>query len=131
MQTPARAEHAEDDDDSAQSSEQHPTAVGSRQSSPHSIEVSAGSLLLPMGTPVADVTLVSVGKQYAQFEMDGVTRGTSVKLEGLYNLFNAAAALTVVRAVQRSSGTEHEADDDSLLSSLSRCHTGLRTRRSD
>ncbi|MEE8733890.1 MAG: MurT ligase domain-containing protein [Bifidobacterium crudilactis] len=118
-QTPARAEHTEDDDDSAQSSEQRPTAVGSRQSSSHAIEVSAGSLLLPMGTPVADVTLVSVGKQYAQFEMDGVTRGTSVKLEGLYNLFNAAAALTVVRAVQRSSGTEHEADDDSLLSSLS------------
>jgi UDP-N-acetylmuramyl tripeptide synthase len=83
------------------------------------IDVSGAGLMLPMGTPVADVTLVSVARQYAQFEMDGVTSGTSVKLEGLYNLFNAAAALTVVRAVQRSSDTEHEADNQALLASLS------------
>lgn len=76
-------------------------------------------LLLSRSRPIADVTLSSVGKQYAEFEMDGVVSGTSVKLEGLYNLFNAAAALTVVRAVQRVSGTQGAADDDSLLKSLS------------
>lgn len=93
-------------------------ADGSEQSGQR-IDVSGEELMLPMGTPVADVTLVAVGKQYAQFEMDGVTSGTSVKLEGLYNLFNAAAALTVVRAVQRSSDTQRDIDNKNLLNSLS------------
>lgn len=47
----------------------------------------------------ADVTLLSVGDHRASFAIDGTTYETDVKLEGVYNLYNAAAALAVVRAV--------------------------------
>ncbi len=47
----------------------------------------------------ADVTLLSVGEHRASFAIDGKTYETGVKLEGVYNLYNAAAALAVVRAV--------------------------------
>ncbi len=49
--------------------------------------------------PSADVTLLSVGDHRASFAIDGETYETDVKLEGVYNLYNAAAALAVVRAV--------------------------------
>lgn len=47
----------------------------------------------------ADVTLLAVGDHRASFGIDGETYETGVKLEGVYNLYNAAAALAVVRAV--------------------------------
>ena len=47
----------------------------------------------------ADVTLLSVGDHRAGFAIDGTTYETDVKLEGVYNLYNAAAALAVVRVV--------------------------------
>lgn len=47
----------------------------------------------------ADVTLVEVGDHSAVFRIDGVDRATTLKLEGLYNTFNAAAALATVRMV--------------------------------
>lgn len=47
----------------------------------------------------ADVTLLAVGDHRASFSIDGETYETGVKLEGVYNLYNAAAALAVVRAV--------------------------------
>ena len=47
----------------------------------------------------ADVTLRAVGDHRASFVIDGETYETTVKLEGVYNLYNAAAALAVVRAV--------------------------------
>lgn len=47
----------------------------------------------------ADVTLDAVGDHRATFAIDGETYETDVKLEGVYNLYNAAAALAVVRAV--------------------------------
>ncbi|MBW3088315.1 DUF1727 domain-containing protein [Bifidobacterium sp. 82T24] len=47
----------------------------------------------------ADVTLTKVGDHHADFLMDGRVYSTNVRLEGVYNLFNAAAALAVVRAV--------------------------------
>ncbi|OXN00648.1 glutamate ligase [Bifidobacterium vansinderenii] len=46
----------------------------------------------------ADVTLTKVGDHTAEFLIDGTTQSTGVKLEGVYNLYNAAAALAVVRA---------------------------------
>ncbi|WP_044084376.1 Mur ligase family protein [Bifidobacterium gallicum] len=49
----------------------------------------------------ADVTLESFGVQHASFGLDGAVHETDVQLEGVYNLYNAAAALAVVRAVQR------------------------------
>ncbi|MBW3093137.1 DUF1727 domain-containing protein [Bifidobacterium sp. 82T10] len=50
----------------------------------------------------ADVTLTRVGDHEADFLFAGESRprSTTVRLEGVYNLYNAAAALAVVRAVQ-------------------------------
>lgn len=47
----------------------------------------------------ADVTLVELGDHEATFLIDGETHRTGLKLEGLYNTFNAAAALSTVRMV--------------------------------
>lgn len=47
----------------------------------------------------ADVVLSEVGDHQAVFEFDGSTHPTTLQLEGLYNLFNAAAALATVRLV--------------------------------
>lgn len=47
----------------------------------------------------ADVTLKRVGEHDVEFLIDGDVVGGQVRLEGMYNLFNAAAALVVVRAV--------------------------------
>ncbi|WP_314685817.1 MurT ligase domain-containing protein [uncultured Bifidobacterium sp.] len=48
----------------------------------------------------ADVTLLAVGDHRATFRMDGAQSTTAMHLEGVYNLYNAAAALATVRAVQ-------------------------------
>ena len=53
--------------------------------------------LAPAGD--ADVTLIELGDHEAVFEIDGAPHRTGLKLEGLYNTFNAAAALAVVRQV--------------------------------
>ncbi len=50
--------------------------------------------------PDADVTLLAVGDHKATFRMDGADVTTAVRLEGVYNLYNAAAGLAAVRAVQ-------------------------------
>ena len=47
--------------------------------------------------PDADVTLVELGDHEAVFRIEGEDHRTSLKLEGLYNTFNAAAALATVR----------------------------------
>lgn len=49
--------------------------------------------------PAADVVLRRVGAQDADFEFDGETVTTSMKLRGVYNIFNAAAALSLARAI--------------------------------
>ena len=43
--------------------------------------------------------LMAVGDHQATFRIDGADLTTPVRLEGVYNLYNAAAALAVVRAV--------------------------------
>lgn len=60
----------------------------------------------PQQTPAAhvtpaDVMLTAVGDHRAQMIIDGQEYESEVKLEGVYNLYNAAAALAVVRAVQQ------------------------------
>lgn len=47
----------------------------------------------------ADVVLSKLSKDSATFIIDGKTVRTSLKLTGLYNVFNAAAALALVRAI--------------------------------
>lgn len=49
--------------------------------------------------PPADVTLLALGKNEASFLIDGSEYSTPLQLEGLYNTYNAAAALVTVRAV--------------------------------
>lgn len=63
----------------------------------------------------ADVVLESVGDHAATFLVEGRAVRTRVRLEGVYNLFNAAAALATVRAVME--GTEP--DDGRLMQALS------------
>lgn len=46
-----------------------------------------------------DVELIEVGDHAAVFRIDGEDLDTGLKLEGLYNTFNAAAALATVRMV--------------------------------
>ncbi|MBO1902905.1 DUF1727 domain-containing protein [Leucobacter weissii] len=47
----------------------------------------------------ADVVLVQLGDHEAVFRIDGSDHRTGLELEGLYNTFNAAAALATVRLV--------------------------------
>lgn len=67
----------------------------------------------------AYVTLTHVGDHEATYRIADHDIATSVKLEGVYNLFNAAAAATVVRAVTADT-PQGVASDDDLIASLSR-----------
>ncbi|MFR0557217.1 MurT ligase domain-containing protein [Pseudoscardovia radai] len=78
-----------------------------------SAEDSAGSAGSAHTRP-ADVTLLAVDGHAARFGMDGRTYDATLRLEGVYNLFNAAAALAVVRAVM----------DDVELARRSRAEAG-------
>ncbi|MGP4032109.1 MurT ligase domain-containing protein [Pseudarthrobacter sp. 1C304] len=71
--------------------------------------------------PHADVVLRRVGAADADFEYDGVTATTAMKLRGVYNIFNAAAALTLARAIAvKDAGTgQTGADNAGLLEALS------------
>lgn len=73
--------------------------------------------------PAADVTLTAVGDHEATFRMDGAELTTVVRLEGVYNLYNAAAALAVVRAVLadlpgRTAGEPGDAASDAAVPSV-------------
>ena len=68
----------------------------------------------------ADVTLVEVRDHAATFLMDGRNHDTDVKLEGVYNLYNAAAALSLVRAVAADvPETKMRGDADALIKAVS------------
>ncbi|MDI3213428.1 Mur ligase family protein [Arthrobacter sp. AL12] len=72
--------------------------------------------------PHADVVLRRVGAADADFEYDGVTATTAMKLRGVYNIFNAAAALTLARAIAVGDSVHGEtaaADNEGLLKALS------------
>ena len=47
----------------------------------------------------ADVLLTGVETGFASLSMDGTVRRTSMRVSGVYNMFNAAGALAVARAV--------------------------------
>lgn len=68
--------------------------------------------------PHADVVLRRVGVNDADFEYDGATVTTAMKLRGVYNIFNAAAAMTLARAISGARGTG--TDQSRLLTALSR-----------
>ncbi len=71
--------------------------------------------------PHADVVLRRVGAADADFEYDGVTATTAMKLRGVYNIFNAAAALTLARAIAAGDpvpGKTAVVDNEGLLKAL-------------
>ena len=72
------------------------------------------------GRPEADVILTRVGDHEADFLIGGEACGTQVKLEGVYNLYNAAAALAVVRAVQDDARSAELAADAALHARIER-----------
>ena len=72
---------------------------------------------VPPERPHADVVLRRVGVDDADFEYDGGIVTTGMKLRGVYNIFNAAAALTLARSAA-DQGTR-QADHESLLTALS------------
>ncbi|AKV55690.1 UDP-N-acetylmuramoylalanyl-D-glutamate--2, 6-diaminopimelate ligase MurE [Bifidobacterium actinocoloniiforme DSM 22766] len=69
----------------------------------------------------ADVVLTAVGDHTASFQVDGQALSTQVKLEGVYNLYNAAAALALVRAVlsdRQATGGQPMPSDQRLMRAL-------------
>ena len=76
--------------------------------------------------PHADVVLAKVADadNKADFLIDGHRKTTSVKLRGVYNIFNAAAASTIVRAIladaAKKDATLAKFDDDALMEAISR-----------
>lgn len=74
--------------------------------------------------PHADVVLAKVADNKSDFLIDGHRKTTSVKLRGVYNVFNAAAASTIVRAIladaAKKDATLAKFDDDALMESISR-----------
>ncbi len=74
--------------------------------------------------PHADVVLAKVDGNKADFLIDGRRKTTSVKLRGVYNVFNAAAASTIVRAIladaAKKDATLAKFNDDALMDAISR-----------
>ena len=74
--------------------------------------------------PHADVVLAKVADNKADFLIDGHRKTTSVKLRGVYNVFNAAAASTIVRAIladaAKKDATLAKFNDDALMDAISR-----------
>ena len=74
--------------------------------------------------PHADVVLAKVADNKADFLIDGHRKTTIVKLRGVYNVFNAAAASTIVRAIladaAKKDATLAKFDDDALMEAISR-----------
>lgn len=62
----------------------------------------------------ADVILKAIQDNKAQFIMDASTYAVSLELQGVYNIYNAAAAITLVRAIIGES-----LNQEKLLESLS------------
>ncbi|MBT8161362.1 MULTISPECIES: Mur ligase family protein [Arthrobacter] len=65
----------------------------------------------------ADVVLRRVGADDADFEFDGTLVTTHMKLRGVYNIFNAAAALVLARSITGATGKP--ADATKLVKALS------------
>ncbi|MHA7238882.1 DUF1727 domain-containing protein [Arthrobacter sp. TMS1-12-1] len=84
-----------------------------RSTFPNDDELRGAAGTAPASALPADVVLASVDGNAAVFEVEGTTTRTDLRLRGVYNIFNAAAALAAARAVLGGS-----ADGDQLFSSL-------------
>jgi len=65
--------------------------------------------------PHADVVLRRVGPDDADFEYDGETVTTAMLLRGVYNIFNAAAALTLARAIAAATSVPGRSPEERSL----------------
>lgn len=65
-------------------------------------------------SPNADVILSSITRNHAQFIIDGKKISTTLALQGIYNIYNAAAALALVRVI-----VGEKLNSDALLEQLS------------
>jgi len=63
----------------------------------------------------ADVVLTSFSNNLATYEFDNKSITTKLKINGIYNVFNSAAALTLVRAILKD-----KIDYDKLIGTLSK-----------
>lgn len=70
-----------------------------RSTFPNDDELRGVEGIAPASVLPADVVLRSVDGNSAEFEADGSTTRTDLRLRGVYNIFNAAAALAAARAV--------------------------------
>lgn len=84
-----------------------------RSTFPNDDELRGAAGTAPASALAADVVLRSVDGNAASFEVDGTTTHTDLRLRGVYNIFNAAAALAAARAVLGGA-----ADTARLFSSL-------------
>lgn len=84
-----------------------------RSTFPNDDELRGAEGTAPASALPADVVLRSVHGNSAEFEVDGATTRTDLRLRGVYNIFNAAAALAAARAVLGGS-----ADTAGLFTSL-------------
>lgn len=66
---------------------------------PNDDEMRSSTTVSSSKTPPAAVTLQALKNDEAQFIIDGETVTTSLKLQGIYNVYNAAAALALSRAI--------------------------------
>jgi UDP-N-acetylmuramyl tripeptide synthase len=73
-----------------------------------------GTAAISKNTPAADVILQAIKNDQAQFVIDGDPVTVRLQLQGVYNIYNAAAALALVRAVVGDS-----IDQAKLLDTLS------------
>jgi UDP-N-acetylmuramyl tripeptide synthase len=73
-----------------------------------------GSSKLSSAKPKADVTLKEFKGDKATFEINGKPVTTDLQLRGIYNIYNAAAALALTRAI-----VGDKLNDKSLISALS------------
>lgn len=73
-----------------------------------------GGNVVKKDIPEADVTLTAIKDNVAQFQFDGRVVSTPLKLQGIYNIYNAAAALALVRAIVP------ELNEEALLERLSK-----------
>ncbi|MDQ0734530.1 Mur ligase family protein [Arthrobacter agilis] len=84
-----------------------------RSTFPNDDELRGAKGTAPASALPADVVLRSVDGNAASFEVDGAITHTDLRLRGVYNIFNAAAALAAARAV-----LDGTADTARLFSSL-------------
>ncbi len=64
--------------------------------------------------PGADVTLAAINESSATFTFDDATHTTQLRLRGIYNVYNAAAAIAFVRQIRKDS-----VDTTALMTTLS------------